>query len=445
MADYSDDFARADEAIEAGSWIALDGADDNSNVARVSASRMVSNSTSQRVVAWYTGTVPTGVPQENGAAVTSSGQGTNHYIDVGVMGKSGTSGFTSLPLGLWARLTYLANGARRISLLRFLPSDSAEATITDIDLVSAGGIEVAGYEGVLVKSGAVGVLQLVRIVAKASSPHGIRVQVFLNTRDDDRPVIDWLVDRDMQGTGDSNQTYGRWWVGFGPSADSALSIAGVLGSDYVDDEGKVEDVLRQDQPTLLEIMTRVRGRYERSARGSLTDAAVQDAVIDGLRRIRDRAGLNQKWLERIATISLTVNTATSECTLPDDIDVPIRIMHASDNTPVHFKRLARTTSGALVIQLFALNGSFRVVYRMRYVEPSALDQRCPIPKQHDHVLVSAACMRLAMDEGRPEMMQIFAADFESGLDGLLRWQAHDHNMDRAVMQTVRHQMPYHRN
>lgn len=443
MASFTDRFERADEAIEDSDWIALDAADDASNVVRVSASRAVSNSTSQRTIAWHTGTKPTGVPQECNAVVSSSAQGSNHYIDVGVMGKSGASGFSSLAKGVWVRIHYLANGARRLSLYRHLPQDAAEAAVVELDIVAAGSVEVAGYEGQLIDVGATSVPQLVRIVVTATTVGGLRARVFLNTQDDDVPVIDAVIDRDFIGTGDSNQTYGTWWIGFGPSADSALAVAGVVGQDYVDDEGKSAIAVREDQPTLLQVVTKVRARYERSARGTLTDAAIHEAVIRGLRRIRDVAGSNMQWLRTTATLTLTVDSG-GECTLPDDVYLPTDVVSVSSGARVRMRLLSRTTSGACLISLGGISGSYRVTYMQRWAEPSGDGERVPIPKEYDHTLVAAACAALAEDEGRADMAQIYLADFSFGMQGLLAWQALDFNAMGQTVAAARLSMPYHR-
>ena len=430
MAEFTDDFDRADEAIESGDWIALDDTDDASNVARVSATALISNSTSARVACWYTGSVPTGIPQECEAAVVSSIQGSNCYVDVGVQGLSGDSGFATLTLGLWARLSWLSSGARRVSLMRFLPSDAAEATVEDVDLVSAGGIEVDGYQGALVSAGALGVMQRVRIVVTQDDLYGLRARVFLNSDDDDHAIIDAKVDHDFVGTGDTDQPYGRWWVGFGDAGSAGLAIGGVTGSDYTTDEGKVVQAIRSDQPTLGEITALVTRRYTRSHSGYLDVADVRDAIVDTIRDVRNKLGDQAWFLVRAASISLTIDPSTNLCTLPSYIERPLRIAESLSDVPIYWAFQYQTDEGANVVKVSGASGDYRVRYAMRWIEPSDPNDHLPFPRQHREALVAGACARLAQNEGRAEMADSFAALFSNGLREMQRDQARYSNMER---------------
>lgn len=433
MVQFSDDFDRANESIEAGSWTALDSADDTSDVALVSATKLISGSTSQRVVCWRSTDLPTDVPQECDAAITSSGQGTNYYIDVGVMGKAGTSGLSSLPLGLWGRMSWLANGARRVSLMRFLPSDSAQSTVADVDLVLAGSVVAEGYENRLQQDGALSVPQRMRIVVTQETPYGLRARVFVNSDDDDRPVIDRKIDHDFVGTGDSNQTYGHWWVGFGPSTNTNLAILGVLGSDYTTDDGKEEQDQRQDQPTLGEVRDLVRRRYTMSTRESLDQVDVDTAILDTIRDLRAKIGDNAWFLSRTDDVSLTINGTTLLSTMPSYMDRVLEIREASTGIPVWWQLSHTTSSGAQVLRINSTSQSFTCSWQMRWTEPVDDSDIIPIPRLYREAVVTGAVMRLAEAAGRQDVFARSGTMYANAIQNMQRDQARYSNQKRPRM------------
>ena len=434
MASFSDNFDRSNESVEAGSWTALDGADDTSAVATISATKLISASLSQRVVCWRSTDLPTDIPQECKAAIVSSAQGSNYYVDVGVMGKADTSGLSTLPLGLWARFEWLASGARRVSLMRFLPSDSAQSTVADVDLVLAGSVVAEGWENRLQQDGALGVPQIMRIVVTVASPYGLRARVFLNNEDEDRPVIDQRISHDFVGTGDAAQEFGHWWVGFGPSTAAGPAILGVIGADYTTDEGKVDQEQRGDQPTLGEVRDLIKRRYQRSTRGALDDVDVDTAIIDTLRDLRAQIGDTAWFLVRSADVSLTVDGNNYTCTLPSYMERVLRIADGTYDVPVWWEFLYLTTSGAQVVRINGLSGTYTVKYSMRWTEPVESADTVPIPRLYRETIVCGACMRLAQSEGRADILNSFMVLYANGLKNMQRDQARQSNAQMARVQ-----------
>ena len=284
MAEYSDAFDRADESIESDDWAALNSNNDVvGGVVEVLAGRAVNGNPTYQAVAFYTATKPTTADQEHAANVVSATAGSNCYVDIGVLGKEAASGWATNPLGVWARLSWLANGARRLSIHRFLPGDSAASQVSMADIVYAGSIENPNYRGRLLDSGALGSEQNVRLVV-VEKDWGLLARAYLNSADDDQYCLEARIQGDFLGTGDSAQTNGSWWIGFGPSAGSAgdQAVLAVTGFDYDQSTDKELVQQRSDQPLLGDIRQEVLNKYTNAGGTNRPDPVVDQAISRAL-------------------------------------------------------------------------------------------------------------------------------------------------------------------
>lgn len=428
---YKFDVANAD-ANTLG-FVTLDDGNNTANAVTVVANRAGCPDGAATAIAWYDTTQPATQDQETQALVTGSVEGSGSYVDVGVLGKSAAASFSTVPRGLWARLYYLANGARRLSLYRFLPDDAASAVVRTVDLVTAGSIEVPRYRGLLTQAGALGAVQLVRVVATRTNA-GYLLRCYLNTTSDDQPVLEALVSGDFTGTGDSNQPYGNWWMGFGPSGlahgTSCAWLAG-LDSDSSDDHAAQE--VRADQVTLAEARRRVRSRYERGSASALSDQLIDDALRDAVEGLIEACGDAVPFLSREATVTLTPDASTGRVTLDPVMRRVISITEATSGVPMPWSVVAYGTSGALVLAFPCAAGSYLVQYVMRHRQPSRDTEPMPIPREFTEAMVNGACLRLAVSEGKTAMMQTFAALASAGQAQMQTSMARAMNQTKPVL------------
>lgn len=434
MTSFSDKFNRADASIEADlKWAALDSADDSSDVILIADGRAISFNVTATTAAFRADTKPTTIAQEATIICGTSAQGTNYYHEVGVLGTEAATGWATNPRGVWARLTWLANGARRLNIYRFLPSDSAAASVAQVDLVYAGSIVAAGYERRLISDGALGSLQEVRIVVDVAD-YGLRARVFLNSEDDDNPVLEGRIDRDYQTAGVVGEPYGTWWFGFGPSGGGTsgnLYVASAYGFDYDASEDKEVVELRSDQPRLGDVRTRVLNKYTRGGGtnrpAEMVDEAVTDTIEDMLKQFGDSAHF------RITEDTVTVSPdANGRATLTAKMVRVLELRYSDSDTPVEVQTIGHSTEGAPIIRTSGAAGSYIVRYVQRHVQPKQDDDPVPIPREYLETLVLGACMRLAENDGKADMVGYWSGRYLTALKSDARDLCRTSNLERTV-------------
>jgi hypothetical protein len=437
MTEFVDDFARADEAIETGGdWAALNSNNATSNVVAVLDGRMVNNDPTRSAAAFYVTTKPAAASQEMQANITASVQGSNCHVDIGVLGKQAAAGWSSNPLGVWARFAWLANGARRLSIHRFLPGDSAATTVVTTDLVMAGAIESSSHLGALLDAGALGSVQNVRLVVEEQD-WGLRARVFLNTNDDDRYALEARLTGDWLGTGDTAQADGSWWIGFGASGGAAgdQAVLAVAGSDYdlSDDKALIEQ--RDDQPRLSELRQDVLYRYT-SAGGTnrpaeVVDAAIRYATIEALLILGDKVETRREE----ATVALTIDAVTGRAT--GFTAKMLRVLDIRDATThgrVAFNHQNRGVDGTPVLRVSGSSGDYLVTYSIRPRMPKAPDDPVPFPPEHVEMLIYGACQRLAESDGKPDLAMHWKEMSLAAMRTVAKDLQRTTNLERQVIQ-----------
>lgn len=433
MTSFTQKFSVANADVTTLGFATLDDSGGTSGVVTVVANRAGCPTGARTAIAWYDTTKPATADQETTAWVTGSVEASGSYVDIGVLGKQAAASFSTVPKGLWARLYYLANGARRLSLYRFLPDDSAAAAIRTIDLVTAGSVEVPRYRGVLTQAGALGALQMVRVSAVATDA-GYILRCFLNTESDDAPILEAVVSGDFTGTGDSNQPYGCWWIGFGASGTShGTSVAYVGGLDYdASDDNALQD-LRADQIPLAEARRRVRERYERGTASAIPDSMIDGAIRDTVEEMIESCGDAATFLWREDTVTLSPDPITGRVTLTPVMRRVLSIVEDSFGTPIQWSLDAQAASGAPVLTVETNSGSHTVRYIMRHRQPSKDTDPVPIPREHTETVIHGACMRLALTEGKTAQIQTFGLLYSGGKSAMLTSLARDMNQTKPVI------------
>ena len=434
MASFSTKFNVADQGIEDGAaWTALDSTGVTDDAVTIVKNRAGCPQNARSAVAWYDTTKPATADQECGAMISASVQGSSAYVDVGVLGKAVSSSLSTAKLGLWARFSWLANGARRIAIHRFMPDDSASSTVAQANLVLAGGVESDAFVGVLDQAGALNVPQLLRVVAVANNT-GYRVRVFLNNSGDERPVLEAQVDGDFTGTSDATQPYGKWWIGFGPngSASHGTTVAYVYGLDYSSATDHARQELRPDQVSLGVLRAMVKTRYGRGMPTSLSDEVIDDALRNAMDGVISELGLSASFLWREEALSLSPNTTTGRVTLQANMREIIAIEDSS-GCPARWSLLAYDTNGAPIILLNSTAGTYKVRYLLRHSLPTTPGDTCPVPREHVEAVVLGACYRIAFGEPRMDLGQALHAEYRMAFDRLVMAMARQVNATRPVL------------
>lgn len=431
MATFTDKFDRADGAIETAvsgtvHWAALNAAGNTANVVAVLDGRAVNNVPAQEAIAWVISTVPATAAQHVEAMVNAAVQGSNCFVDIGVLGTEDSASWAGTIRGVWARFSWLANGARRITLMRRLPGDAAQSTVATVDLVFAGSIESDNYRGRLRDAGALGTPQLVRLIVEPVDG-GLVARVYVNTDDDDAYILRAPLDGDYLGSGDVTQPYGTWWIGIGGAGGTAgdQSVLVFRGEDYDASEDKALASIRIDQPTLAEMRQEVLLRYSGIGTTSRDTRAVDDAIRHACTEAVQRMGDQNDAVLAEETVDITVNPVTSRVTagLHALMERILEIRDAVDETKLPFVWERNGTNGVPVIRMGSWwSGSVVVRYRVRLVEPYDDDDLLPVMKPHREPVIFMACARLATFDGKHELSQQFQGLAEFALTRVFKEQ-----------------------
>lgn len=439
MAEFLDEFVRADEAIETGNnWQALDDTNDSSNVIRVGNARAVTNVIANATVAWYIATVPTTSSQEVGGHVISATQGSNIYVDLGVMGSPTATWGATNPTGVWARLSWLASGARRLAIHRSLPGDTAGASVRSLDLVTAGSIPADGYEGVLSRNGEVGERQWLRLIV-TSVDGGLLARAYLNQGDDDRPTLTATIDRDLLDTGVVDMEFGTWWLGFGDGSAAVgdVAVLGIYGLDYLVDDDHQPQERRSDQPTLAVARERVRRHYESSTNTALLDPVLDDAITDTIEDLINLCGDQCWFLVREEAVTITPDTDGVATLLPKMRRIH-EIRYPPNNRKVRYAFMYDTDEGAPVVQMpTTLTASYTVRYTLRHAQVVNPTDLLPIPREYLEALTIGACQKLARRDRKGALAAEFSREYERLTMTMMRDLARRRNMARTSFTAAR--------
>lgn len=445
MAEFSDEFARADEAIETGAnWQAVDDTDDTSNVIRVGNARAVTNVVGNKTIAWYVDTVPTSASQEVEGFVVSGTQGSGIYVDLGVMGEPATA-WSGQPTGVWVRMSWLDNGARRLSILRQLPGDAAEATVRTLDLVTAGSIPLDGYEGVMARAGALGERQWLRLIVTSVSG-GLLARAYLNQDDDDRPTLTATIDRDLVTPVVAvTAIYGAWWFGFGDgsAASGDVALLGIAGGDYDVADDHEPQRIREDQPTLSVARERVRRHYEASTNTALLDPVLNDAITDTVEDLINLCGDACWFLVREEAVALAPDTNGIVTLLPKMRRIH-EIRHPTFEQKVRYRYMYDTDEGAPVVMLpTTLSATYNIRYTLRHAQIVDDTDRLPIPREYLEMVTIGACQKLARRDRKGPLAAEFSAEYQRLVATMQRDQARKTNMSRSGFVPARIPFGYH--
>lgn len=414
MVTFTDEFNRTAGALGS-SWQSLNSNNSTSAVV-VANTRAISNDLAYQAVAWRiaTASIPTTGEQEVDARIISATQGTNCHVDVGVMGTTAAASYSTVPLGVWARFAWLANGVRRLTIHRFLPGDASSATLRTVDLVLAGSIPADGHEGRLVADGAVGYEQRLRLVV-TSTDGGLLARAYVNEADVDRPTLAAVVDRDLLDTGVADQEFGAIWMGFGPSAGTSgdQAVLAIFGGDFDSSEDHAPQEIRVDQPTLGEALRRVRSRYEGLTSTTLRDDTLRDVVTDTIEDLLNLWGDGCWFMRREDTLSLAPAGLTQQVTLPANMRRIHSIVDASTRCEVRWELLYHTTAGAPVVRLnTSIAQDYLVAYTLRHAQISEDRDVLPIPREYLECLVVGACQKMASRDRKQALELSLAAEYQ---------------------------------
>lgn len=431
MVTFTDKFDRADTAIETAvsgtvHWAALNSADNTANVVAILDGRAVNNAPAEEAVAWVVSERPETAAQHVEGMVNASVQGADCYVDIGVLGTEDQASWASTVYGVWVRFAWLANGARRVSLMRRLPGDSAVSTVAVVDLVYAGSIESDNFRGRLVEAGALGTPQHVRLIVTVVDG-GLMARAYVNTDDNDAYILRAPLDGDYLGSGDATQPYGSWWIGFGAASGSAgdQSVLVFRGEDFDESEDKVLASIRVDQPTLAEIRQEVLIRYSGIGATSRDSRAVDDAIRHAVNDVVHRMGDQNDAVMAEETVTLTVNPATSRVTagLHALMERIVEIRESVNETPIGFSWERTDTNGVPVIRIASWTGTQYIIrYRRRLIEPASDDDYIPVLKPHREPVILLACSRLAIFDGKFDVSDRMQLDAERALMRIFRDQ-----------------------
>lgn len=438
MVSFTDEFDRTDGALGS-SWQSLNSNNSTSAVV-VLDTRAVSNDRSYQAVAWRiaTASLPTTGAQEVGGMVVSATQGSNCHVDLGVMGTTAAASYSTTPLGVWARLAWLSNGVRRLSIHRFLPGDSASATLRTLDVVLSGAVPADGYEGRLRENGTVGYPQQLRLVVTAID-NGLLARAYVNEDDDDRPTLSAVIDRDLLDTGVADQEFGAIWMGFGPSTGAAgdQAVLGVFGGDYDASEDHVAQELREDQPTLETLRQRVRRHYESSTNTSLLDEQLDDAITDAVEDLLNLCGDQAWFLVREASLTITPDT-NGVAELQPVMRRVHEIVDGTNRKQVWFKLLYHSTQGAPVVRMnTTASGTYLVRYTLRHAQIKQPYDPLPIPREYQEAVVMGACQKLARRDRKANLAVEFGVEYQRLTLTMLRDLSRHSNAARGAFKPQR--------
>ncbi len=403
MAEYSDQFEYDTQAAIETAWAIIEntvGTGTGVTVLDGSAPLyFAANETTNAARAVCSDTVPTTNEQHARIYFASNEEGSGIYGEVGVFADRVPETFATDQLGVYARLTYEADGVRTLSIReRWVGlSDNEIATVT---LVTSGGIEATGYEGVLgsTKGATDGTDHEIRIIATRDE-RGVRCRAYVNQKDDSRPTLEGWSRHDFITSEIGEADYGAWWFGFGTgTAAIQQAVTFFAGEDYDVSAELVEQEVREDQVTLSQLREMVRDRTETQNNRTFTDQKIDRALRAEVEHTLNALGSKAWFMRRSENVDVSPDSLAF-ATMPVKMRHVLEVLHADTGAREHV-RLDRLTTGGASVLFFpsGLAKTYRVTYLLRHTQMSADNDPCPFPREHTELLVVGACRRLVQNE-----------------------------------------------
>jgi hypothetical protein len=399
MTTFQDKFDRDDIDLDTdGGWTVGDPTDTGGGIIEILDQYATNSLTASAGVAMQGLTVPTVGPEQSVSAwVTSVVEDAEAKIDIGVGGHL-PDDWVNRVLGVWARLSWLPNGERRVSL-HHLFRGGTEKQVREEVLVLSGGVEAAGFEGVLLDSGATREFQRLRLIV-VEEDSGLVASVYVNNDDDDHPIFKERIESDWIDPVLAAPTdYGDLWFGFGAVTGATnLVVNEFTGGDYAQTDRVVVPV-RADLVTLAEIRERTKLRITLGGNVSnVLDEQLDRYVNDSFTEILTQLGDSAYFMRKTETLSAEI--VNGRATLPTYMERPLGIYADIYRRQTNWRFLHLDANGACVVELgFGSNivqtSPYEIDYYPHYVDMVEDDDVCPIPRKHIECVVVGAALRNA--------------------------------------------------
>lgn len=421
MTSFQDLFDRDDTTLALDpNWTPVDDADAASGEILAT---FATGTAVQELAAFYDTTKPTTKQQEVSAWVNCVTEDANSWASVFIGGKHSAT-FNDRVAGISARLYWKEDRVRTLEIRS--EQNTAEPVVsTSINLVLAGGIEADGYEGALNVSGEVQVEQHLRLIV-TTEDYGLRARAYVNELDDDKATLELRIPQDWIEP-DATDTFGQWGFGLGPTPVAGdVLVMSIGGKDYNTTEDKQTIEYRDDQVTLGMLVNRVRRRYARTANTSLDEDLIKEYINDTVEEVLNDLGDMAWFMERRITSGWTANgSKTYLYTMPSDVRHVRDVVWSSGRGRRAWRFDHVDSNNNLVIWIAPSGGeenagSVEIVYLARHRSMDADDDPCPIPREHNELIVLGACLRLAETGKSPAAEKSFAARYGMQRQKLMR-------------------------
>ena len=253
-------------------------------------------------------------------------------------------------------------------------------------------------------SDGLGVLQELRLTVVDEASGGTRLKVYVNGDDDSLPAIEFVDDVEV-----TTKVAGVW--GFELGATSTGIDAWYASDKFADADDGNQHVGRQ----LSELRVDLRDEITRGTGTSLDDAFLDRAVNRAVQFVMKSLGSLAWWRQREETMTLTsVDTRTFE--LPPYVESVEAFFRAEDRHPHgnSIWAIGPNAQGTALKFQSALNFDGQAVivrYYLKWTEMEVDTDRCPIPREHDELVVISAAMNIARRTGDQSWMTTLNAFF----------------------------------
>jgi hypothetical protein len=433
---FQDKFDRDDIDIDADSgWVVGDPTNNNSGIIEILDRYATNSLTGQAGAAMQAVTVPTVGPEQSVSAwVTSNVEHLEAKIDIGVGGNF-LALWVDRVLGPWARLSWLPNGERRVSLHHLFRGGTEEQVREEV-LILSGGAEAAGFEGVLLGSGALREFQRLRLIV-VEEDSGLVASVYVNNDDDDHPIFKERIESDwIDPVAAAPTDYGDLWFGFGAvEPGTSLLVSEFTGGDYAQTDRVVAPV-RADLVTLADLRERTKLRITLGGNVSnVLDEQLDRYINDSFTSILVELGDKAYFMRKTETLSATM--VNGRATLPLYMERPLGIYADIYRRQVNWRFLHLDANGACVVQIgwgnTVMTAPYEIDYYPHYVDMVEDDDQCPIPRKHIELVAVGAALRNAEIDRNAAGLKSHIGRYMALLKLLKRDQNRLFDQERVVM------------
>lgn len=435
MTTFQDKFDRAHalELNNSNGWFTIGDDDQTTGVIHHYAGTAANEDGAESAAAFQTGTLPTTGEQEISAWMTATVEHPSSTISIGIGGLLGnTPAWADIHHGVYAQMDWESGGQRTIKLKQEIRDGLDETaslvetvTLATLELVADGGTPATGIRGGMLEDGAVGILQHVRLIVRATE-YGLQVCGYVNNSDDDRPTVQALLRSDLDSP--TGTSFGQWWFQFGANGEAnSQQIAEFSGRDYtLVGVGERAVLKREDHATIHDLTERVKRKLSGGS-VELTDFELREYIADTIENVMNELQGAPWFLLRQAEYSLTTDSE-GYATLAADIERPLNIERKGQRRPAHWAFSHYDDSGDCVVRLDFHHESSSATYLIQYLarwqradHPTDL---CVIPKRHTTAVVYGVCREIAATRERSTAMTTnFDALYKAALVALKRDQA----------------------